>query len=824
MKYVDLILPLPIPRLYTYEVPYSLLSESAIGKRVTVQFGKKKIYTGLIHKIHGNKPDYETKKIISVLDIEPIISDLQFKFWDWISEYYMSSYGDIFKAALPAGFKLESETVVKLVEKSDNDNDLSEKEEAVIDLLYDKKTCSINELEKEFDFNVLLSVKKLIDKNIIYTEEKVRNKYKPKTEKFISLSPQLDSDKAIAEALSVLKRAKKQTELLMNFIYITKYGSDKHGGLIPSPEIKKGDLLLHAETSTATLKSLLEKGYLIQTEKQIDRIAKYAKDETVNKQLNEYQIKAKSEIKSAFTEKDIVLLHGVTSSGKTEVYIDLIKEQVKKGKQVLYLLPEIALTAQIINRLKDIFGKDVGVYHSKFNDAERIEIWKNLQENNSQKSYKIILGVRSSVFLPFKNLGLIIIDEEHENTYKQYDPAPRYNARDASMVLAKLHNAKVLLGTATPAIESYFNAKTGKYGLVEIVNRYKDIQMPEILVADVKEARRKKQMKSLFTPLLHDSIKNALENNEQVILFQNRRGFSPYVECETCGWIPKCENCDVSLTYHKYTNHVVCHYCGYSYQAPKQCKACGAQAMTTRGFGTEKIEDEIKVLFPEAKTARMDFDSTRSKKAYHELIYNFENKNTDILIGTQMVSKGLDFDNVSVVGIMNADNMLNFPDFRAFERSFQLMAQVSGRAGRKNKRGKVIIQTTDIKHSVVKDVISNDYHNLFNMQLLDRQQFHYPPYFRLIQIGIKFKDSRVIDYTAKNTAQQLKTIFGSRVLGPEYPPVSRIKNWYIKNILIKIERTKSVYKAKRLIEKVVENIKEDSKSKYVQFVFNVDPM
>ncbi len=823
MNYADLILPLPLPKLYTYKIPDNMNGICIPGKRVIVQFGKKKIYTGIVRRTHNNKPEYETKNIVSVLDSEAIISELQFKFWEWVSKYYMCSTGDVYKAALPSGMKLQSETNILKLREAET-GEINEKEEAVLLLLDEKKGRSVSDLTKNTDFNVLPLIKKMIDKKIVSAEEWIKKVYKAKSEIFISLSEKLTDSSELEQALETIKKAPKQTELLMNFIYLSKYGSDKFEGLEPFNEIIKSNLIKQTECGTAVLNALIEKGFLISEKREVERLSRFKKDENVSKTLNEYQIQAISEIKSQFIEKDAVLLHGVTSSGKTEIYINLIKEQIENGKQVLYLLPEIALTAQIINRLKDIFGAKVGIYHSKFNDAERVEIWNNLQKNDTENSYKIILGVRSSVFLPFKNLGLIIVDEEHENTYKQYSPAPRYNARDSAVVIAKLHGAKVLLGTATPSIESYYNAKTGKYGLVEVFNRYKDIQLPEVLIADTRLARKRKQMKSLFAPLMMENLTKALDNKEQIILFQNRRGFSPFMECETCGWIPKCDHCDVSLTYHKYSEQLTCHYCGFSYKSTEQCKACGDTSMSTRGFGTEKIEDEIAELFPGVNTARMDFDSTRSKKAYHKIISDFENHRTDILIGTQMVSKGLDFDNVSVVGIMNADNMLNFPDFRAYERAFQLMAQVSGRAGRKNKRGRVIIQTSDKNHPIIHNVIENDYNELFQTQIEERQLFKYPPYYRLIKMVLKHKKQYILDKAADKTADNLKNIFGNRVLGPEYPVISRVKNWYIKNILIKIERQKSVDKAKELIKNAVNTVKSDEKYKYVQFIYDVDPM
>lgn len=817
--YANIVLPVPLPKLFTYEVPVQLVSECIAGKRVIVQFGKKKVYTGIIKDVHTQKPEYQTKEIVSILDAYPIINNFQFKFWEWIAEYYMTTLGEIYKAALPAGLKLESETNIILNAGADY-SEISEKEELIIGLLTNEDFLPINKIEKETDFNSLPIIKKLIDKEIITAEEWIKKKYKPKYEDYISLAEELKDDKYLAEVLDKLKRAKKQSELLMNFIYFTKYGSDNFGGIKAANEFLKKDLLKHSEASSANLKALIDKGYLQIHKKEVSRliVAKY--DKFKKKELNEYQEKALLEIQTEFKEKNVVLLHGVTSSGKTEIYIKLIEEQLKQGRQVLYLLPEIALTGQITVRLEKIFGDKLGVYHSKFNDNERVEVWKSLQSNK----YEIILGVRSSIFLPFNNLGLIIVDEEHENTYKQYNPAPRYNARDASMVLAQLHKAKVLLGTATPSIESYFNAKIGKFALVELFQRYKDISLPKIEIADTKDAKRKKQMRSLFAPILLEAIKDTIENGEQVILFQNRRGFSPFTECQTCGYIPKCQNCDVSLTYHKFTNQLVCHYCGYTEKASRKCKACESNSMITRGFGTQKIEDEIKEFLPSAKVARMDTDSTGSRKKYQKIIYEFETGKTNILIGTQMVSKGLDFDNVALVGIMNADSLLNFPDFRAFERSFQLMAQVSGRAGRKNKQGRVIIQTSDKKHQIIANVINNDYITMYESQLQLRKQYKYPPYYRLIEIRIKHKNKDVVNSASEHLAQELKTIFGSRILGPEFPVISWIKTWHIKTILIKLEKKVSHKKAKKLIRQTIENLKLNKKFKSVQVLADVDVM
>lgn len=817
--FADLIIPVPLPKLFTYSVPENLISECKTGKRAIVQFGKRKIYTGIIKNIHSEKPTYETKEILSVIDDSPVVNKYQLMLWDWIAAYYMCTLGEIYKASLPAGLKLESETNILLNPDTDY-SDINEKEEIIIGLLTNEYFLPINKLEKQTDFNVLPVIKNLIEKKIVTAEERIKKRYKPKYEEYIRLPEFLNDEKNLTQILNKLNRAKKQSELLMSFIYLTKYGSEQYGGIKPADEFLKKDVLKFCNATSANLKALTEKGFLLSEKKEVSRlfISKYNFPEI--KKLNEFQIEAFKEIKEKFKEKDVVLLHGVTSSGKTEIYIKLIEEQLSKGKQVLYLLPEIALTAQITTRLEKKFGDKVGIYHSKFNDNERVEVWKNLEKGK----FQIILGVRSSIFLPFDNLGLIIVDEEHENTYKQYNPAPRYNAGDVSVILAKIHKAKVLLGTATPSIESYFNTKTGKYALVKLSQRYQNIKMPEIKIADIKDARHKKKMKSLFTPELLEGIKTALENKEQIILFQNRRGFSPFTECEICGYIPKCEHCDVSLTYHKYTNQMVCHYCGYTERVSKICKTCESPAMITRGFGTQKIEDEIKQFFPEARFARMDLDSTGSKKAYNRIIYDFEKGNTDILIGTQMVSKGLDFDNVALVGIMNADNMLNFPNFRAFERSFQLMAQVSGRAGRKNKQGKVIIQTTDKNHPIIKNVIDNDYDTMFMSQLAVRKQFKYPPFCRLIEIKLTHKQEVIVEKASLQLAEELKNVFGRRILGPEAPLISRIKNQYIRVILIKIEKKISPAKAKTYINTAINKIKTIESYKYVRFSADVDPM
>jgi len=785
--YIDAVLPLPVRGFFTYEVPEEFTAKIKPGKRILVQFGAKKIYTAVVFKIHNNKPqDYETKPVLDILDNYPIVNKYQIRLWEWGADYYMCSIGDFYKASLPAGLRLESETKVIISDDVDTDIELSPKEQLIVDALTRENILTVNEIIKKCDIkNPVAVLKKLQNRGIVVIQEHLKTGYKAKTIKKIHLAKRINTKEKIHKSAELLKKAHKQQKLFLKFIEYL--GIDD---ALKQKQITKQKLLEISGASPAILKALTVKNILKEIEVDISRLSDVPTDITEKKQLNENQQKAFTEINTAFKQKDVVLLHGVTSSGKTEIYIHLIEDALKNKKQVLYLLPEIALTSQIILRLKAVFGKKVGVYHSKFSDAERVEIWNNLIDAK-EESYQIILGVRSSVFLPFANLGLIIIDEEHENTYKQFDPSPRYNARDLAVVLSVIHKAKVLLGTATPSIESYYNAKTGRYALVELFQRHKNIKLPKIMVADLKKAHNKKQMLSHFTPMLIDNIEDALNNNEQIILFQNRRGFSPFLECTECGWVPKCKWCDVSLTYHKKINKLICHYCGYSIDSVYRCSVCHQPAMETKGFGTEKVEDEIAIIFPEAKVARLDIDTSRGKYGHEVIINDFQEHNIDILIGTQMVSKGLDFDHVSVVGILSADSMLRFPDFRAYERSYQLMAQVSGRAGRKNKQGKVIIQTFDTENVIINQVINNNYELMFNHQLNERRQFFYPPFSRLIKLTLKHRDKNILNNVSYELAGLLKNIGDCKILGPTTPPIVRIQNYFIKNIMIKIKKNKS---------------------------------
>ena len=736
--YADVILPLPVPGMFTYRAGDGEISRVRPGMRVTVQFGRRKIYTALIRRLHDVKPvTYEVKDILSLLDEEPVVNERQFQLWEWISEYYMCTLGEVFKAALPSGLKLESETRVMALEITPEIPNLGDAEALLWQVILKHPGIRVSELRKASDrADITPVIKSLIDRNLIILEEKITQKRRPKKS----------------------KPAKNQ-----------------------DPENLKLALLSPA------------------------------------------QQKAIDEIRNAFTHTDVALLHGITSSGKTEIYIHLIREALQQGKQVLYLLPEIALTAQIITRLRSAFGQEVAVYHSRFTDRERVETWKKLLHPDANSGIRIVLGARSAVFLPFREAGLVIIDEEHENTYKQFDPAPRYHARDTAIMLARFHGAKVLLGTATPSVETYFNCINGKYSLIELTDRYRDMQLPDIHVVNTRELKRKKRMQSHFSPLLLDHIAEALKSKEQIILFQNRRGFSLFLECLQCGEIPRCRHCDVSLTYHKLSNRLTCHYCGYGIPVPKVCPSCGAPELKMQGFGTEKIEEEIAIFFPEARVARMDLDSTRKRQSFEKLIASFELQESDILVGTQMVSKGLDFDHVKLVGIVNADTMLNYPDFRAHERSYQLMAQVAGRAGRKNNRGIVIIQTSDDKNPIIRQVVQNDYPGMYQSQLEERKRFQYPPFCRLLEITLKHRDKEILDKAADFLARRLKQIITDTILGPEYPLVSRIQNMNLKTLLIKIGRGSSLPNVKKGILFAINELTEHPMFRTVITVIDVDP-
>ncbi len=818
MKYVDVIVPLPLAGKFTYLVPDDWDENVRVGMRVVVPFGKKKMYTAIICLIHTQKPQlYEAKEILCLLDNEPILRFPQMKFWEWVSSYYQAYLGDVYQAAIPAGLKLESETLVCINPDFEAEKILNDKEQSILDALSEGKPMHVNELSKFTGISdVMPIIKTLLEKGALEISEELTDKFRPKTNTFVRLTDEAKVEENLRQFFDDLARAKKQLDLLMMYIDLSKCLVPLH-----QKELTRKELLEKSGASAAVLNGLVERGILEIYLKEIGRLDLSDKITKEVFSLNEFQNIALKEIETHFVEKPIVLLHGVTSSGKTEIYIHLIQKVLDEGKQVLYLVPEIALTTQLTSRLKRVFGKRLGVYHSKFSDAERVEIWNNVLKD---KTYDVIIGVRSSIFLPFRHLGLVIVDEEHESSYKQYDPSPRYHARNAAIVLASMHGAKTLLGSATPSIESYYNTQIGKYGLVELHKRHEEMEMPEIVVVDTKEAYHKKRMEGHFSDIMLEKIGNALTNKEQVILFQNRRGYAPYIECKACAYVPKCKNCDVSLTVHKIFNTLTCHYCGYSESIPTICPVCKTPNLDTKGFGTEKIEDEIRQIFPTAKVSRMDLDTTRSKKSYEKIISDFEQHKVDILIGTQMVSKGLDFESVNLVGILNADNMLNFPDFRAHERAYQLMAQVSGRAGRKNKRGLVILQTSLPEHTIINQVIRNDYNEMFRIQSEERQLFKYPPYYRLIQITLRHKDVQIVKQATYTMTNMLRAVFGSRILGPIDPAVSRIQNLFIKQILLKIENEASPAKAKEILQNINEQILADSRFKSLRIGLDVDPL
>ncbi|WP_339886191.1 replication restart helicase PriA [Polaribacter vadi] len=811
MYYIDVILPIPIQKTFTYSVTNEEANFLKEGMRVAVSFGKTKMFTALVFKIHENAPTlYEAKEIHQILDEQPLVNNLQLKHWQWISTYYMCSLGDVFRAALPSAFLLESETIVYKNEAFNNEDILEDDEFLIFEALQHQSQLTIHQVVDILGKKkVMPTVNELIKKSAIYIKEQIYEQYKPKLVKYVRLHASYNSDESLNALLEELSRAKKQRDAVLTFFQLST----------TKKPIKAKDLETKANVSASVLKSLVDKNIFEFYEIQIDRI-NFKGDTNDLKQLNEFQETALKEIKETFTNNDVTLLHGITSSGKTEVYTKLIQEVLDAGKQVLFLLPEIALTTQIITRLQVYFGDQISVFHSKYSMNERVEVWNNVLENKSKA--QIILGARSSIFLPFSNLGLIVVDEEHETSYKQFEPSPRYNARDSAIVLSKLHNAKILLGSATPSLESYFNAQQNKYGFVELNRRFGNVQLPKIELIDVKEKHRKKEMKGHFSDRMLKLIQEALDEKEQIILFQNRRGYSPVVECKTCGVAPQCPNCDVSLTYHKFKNELRCHYCNYQRAMPNSCAACGSNTLDTKGFGTEQIELELKELFPDFKIGRMDLDTTRGKFGYQKIIGAFEAREIDILVGTQMLSKGLDFDNVSLVGILNADTMLNFPDFRAHERAYQMMVQVSGRAGRSKKQGNVAIQTYNPYHKILQQVSTTNYTEMYKEQLQERWQYKYPPYFRTIKITLKHRDFNKVDTGVNWLFKALYNSFGENVLGPTAPAVSRIRNQYIKNIVIKIPPKQSLANTKNQLTKIRNTFEAVKDFRPIRFIIDVD--
>ena len=813
--FINVILPIPLEKLFTYSVSKTEFEYLQIGMRVAVPFGKSKIYTALVYEIHSTPPDvYEAKEIHKILDEHPIVNQLQLQHWRWIADYYMCTIGEVFRSALPSAFLLESETLILRNERGVvAEKDLKDDEFLVFEALQHQSMLKVHEVSAIVDRkNVLPILNRLLAKNVILLKDEIYEQYKPKLVRYVKLGVAYKSEEKLEALLESLTRAPKQSQVVLSLFQLQ--ATEKK-------PIKSTTLESVSGSSKAVIKALVDKGILEEYRIQIDRVNYEGTSENFDlKALNKYQNKALDNIQQNFENKKVTLLHGVTSSGKTEVYVKLIEECINKGKQALYLLPEIALTTQLISRLQDYFGEKVSVYHSKYSVHERVEVWNNVLTRKPKA--QIVIGARSAMFLPYSKLGLIIVDEEHEGSFKQFDPAPRYHARDAAIVLSNLHQSYILLGSATPSIESYHNSKTGKYGYASIERRFGDVLMPEIELVDLKEQTRKRRMKGHFSERLLDEITETLENGEQVILFQNRRGFAPIVECTTCGHSPQCPNCDVSLTYHQLKKQLRCHYCGHHIALPESCEACGSQTLDTKGFGTEQVEQELKTLYPKANVGRMDLDTTRGKYGYEKIITAFEQQELDVLVGTQMLTKGLDFRNVNLVGIMNADSLLNFPDYRAHERSFQLLTQVAGRAGRTKKRGKVIIQSYNPYHQILKQVSANDYEGMFKEQLYEREQFLYPPVNRIIKITFKHKNYNSLNEAADWFAKSLRNVFRNGVLGPEYPPVARIRNQYLKHVIIKIPMGQSLGKTKNSIKRIENSFNAISQFRSVRVIYNVD--
>lgn len=815
--FINVILPIPLEKHFTYCVSEYEAAKLKLGMRVAVPFGKSKIYTALVVKIH-NKPPlvYEAKTIHDILDEEPIVTSIQLKHWQWIADYYMCTLGEVFRSAIPSALLLESETLI-LPNKDViiDENQLKDDDFLVYEALKYQNILRVNDIMEIVDKkNILPILNRLLQMKAIVLKEEIHEQYKPKMVRYVRLGEKYNSEPELEKLLNSLTRAPKQSQVVLSLFHLQ---ASKR------KPIKLDELEIDSKSSRAVIRALINKEVLEEYFIQKDRVV-FDSKKTLKppKELNEYQVEALNTIQQNFNNKKVTLLKGVTSSGKTEVYVKLIAECLREGKQALYLVPEIAITTQLISRLLEYFGSAISVFHSKYNMHEKVEVWNNVL-NNKPKA-QLIIGARSALFLPFADLGLVIIDEEHETSFKQYDPAPRYHARDAAVVLGGLFNSKVLLGSATPSIESYNNAQTGKYGYAQIDRRFGNVLMPDMELVDIKSQYRKKRMKGHFSERLIEEITETLNLGEQVILFQNRRGYAPILECTTCGHSPQCPNCDVSLTYHKQRNQLRCHYCGHHMAFPTSCQACGSNTLDTKGFGTEQVEQELNSFFPSVKVARMDLDSTRGKHAYAKIIHAFENQDIDILVGTQMLTKGLDFRNVNLVGIMNADALLNFPDFRAHERTYQLLTQVAGRAGRTKKRGKVIIQTFNPYHQILKQVTTGDYTGMFQEQLYERELYKYPPITRILRISFKHKDYNKLNEASAWFAKALQNAHKISVLGPEFPPVARIRNQYIKHVLIKIPKSVSLQKTKKNIKRIQNSFDAIGKFKGVRIIYNVDYM
>ena len=810
--YVDVLLPLHLPGTYTYRVPQEYNGQVRVGARVVVQFGAKnaRMYSAVVRRLHQEAPQWKSKYIMAVLDTDPVVTERQMEFWEWMARYYMCAPGDVMACALPSGLKLASESAVAIHPDFGGElSSLSKYERMVVDLLSEHPVMRVIDISRAIGVQKIMPlIRGMIEREIVMMDEELRQRFTPKKAPYLLLSPDYQDEVAQKTLFDELERKKrvKQVELMMQFLQLSHFGKEA----VAKRELPQG----------SALQTLVKNGVLTIEERIESRLRDYSDMELVDPQsivLNEEQQQAFDCLQS--NSHNIFLLHGVTSSGKTEVYIKMIDEVVRAGGQALFLLPEIALTAQIINRLRKYFGGKVGIYHSRFSASERTEVWHRTLSGE----YQVLLGARSAIFLPFKDLRLIIVDEEHDSSYKQFEPSPRYHARDAALYLARQWEAKTVLGSATPSVETHFNALQGKYGMATMTKRYGGFSLPEVTCVDMKEAHRQGLVKGHFSVALLQAIEEALSKKQQVILFQNRRGFSLRLECDDCHEVPHCVHCDVSLVYHKATNSLRCHYCGYSIPVPSECPACHSTHLKMTGVGTERIEEDLQILFPEACVARMDLDSTLQKNQYLEILSDFEHRRIDILVGTQMVTKGLDFEHVSVVGIINADNIINYPSFRSYERAFQQMTQVSGRAGRHNGGGKVIIQTYNPYHQVIANVMDNDYQSLYNEQIQERRVFRYPPFYRLIEITLKHRDAEVLNAAADWMAFHLRGAFAGRVLGPEYPLVNRIRGLYLKQITLRFERTEPITDAKRVIRQIGDDLTKQEGWSGVTIIYDVDP-
>jgi len=823
-QFADILLPIPLQQYFTYRIPRKLESEVAIGCRVIVQFGQRRIITGIIARVHSAPPkEYEAKYLLEVLDSVdfPSVNRIQLDFFQWVASYYMCYPGEVLNIGLPSGLKLSSESKIQLhpnFHKEAGILPLTKHEETILEVLEGTQNLSYSQVSEITGLkNIYSVITSLVKKESIIIFEEVKEKYKPKVETRIRLSQKYaENQKLLESVFNKLEKKPKQTEVLLHYLQqipVYKEVSLNEAG-IPKKSIRDRALSI-SSLNTLVKNGILEKFDIIKSR------FEETQDPIHSVELVPFQVNARDQILTFFDEYKPVLLHGVTGSGKTEIYIQLIESVIESGFQALFLLPEIALTTQIVSRLKKVFGNRMGVYHSKFSDNERVEVWNGLID----QKFNLIVGVRSSIFLPFSNLGLIVIDEEHESSYKQAEPAPRYHARDSAMVLAKMHHAQVLLGSATPSLETYYQTTNQVFGLVELNERFGKSVLPEILYADVSKERKKKTMHGEFTTQLMDELNKTLQNGKQVIIFQNRRGYAPYMHCDTCGWIPKCQNCSVSLTYHLFKNELRCHYCGYREKVPVVCTSCGSDTMSTRSFGTEKLEEDLKLMFPGNQVVRMDLDTTRSKFGYKTILENFEKGNTDILVGTQMVGKGLDFENVSLVGIVDADRMIHFPNFRSVERTFQLITQVSGRAGRREIQGHVVIQTLNPDQFILQLVKKHDYKAFFKTELYERKQYKYPPYFRLISLTMKHKEPSICAEGSRRLYRTLSNEFGPhRTLGPQEALISKIRNMYIWEILIKFERNKvDLDKVKTIIREKTIELRQQKEFRNLRIIFDVDP-